>query len=297
MCIRDSRDLGGDLGHAVREDHLELHHVVLQLGEGPLQQDLAVVQDAHVVADVLQLPEVVAGDQDGGAPLADIPHDERPDLAAHDGVQAVHGLIEDEAVRHGGEGEPEGRLLLHALTEAADGPLLVQAEDVPELLPALHGEPGVEAPVETGHIPDGGGAEVVPIVRDGGDPGFQGGVLPDGLAVDGDGAGIRAVDARQVADEGGFAGPVGAHETVDTALGHRQGGVGQGGEAVKGLGEILHLDHRSATSLISASSSSCPTPRYRSSAAISRNFSVSSRRRRRSALRSGETKLPLPGTE
>ena len=37
-----------------------------------LQQHLAVAEDAHVVAHVLQLPQVVGGDQHGGPPLGHI---------------------------------------------------------------------------------------------------------------------------------------------------------------------------------------------------------------------------------
>ena len=115
---------------AVLEDHLQLDHVVLELGQGPFQQHLAVVQNAHVVAHVLQLPEVVGGDKDRGAPLGHVPQHQRPDLPPHDGIQAVHRLVENQVVRHGAEGQPEGGLLLHALAEAAEGALLVDLKDL-----------------------------------------------------------------------------------------------------------------------------------------------------------------------
>ena len=73
-----------------------------------------------------------------------------------------------------------------ALAEAAEGALLVDLEDLLAFFIPLHGEAGVKAPVEFAHVPDGGLREVIPVVGNGGDPGFQGLVLPDALAVDGE---------------------------------------------------------------------------------------------------------------
>ena len=51
-------------------------------------------------------------------------------LPPHHRVQAVHGLIQNQYLRPGAEGQLEGRLLLHALGEPANGALRGQLEDV-----------------------------------------------------------------------------------------------------------------------------------------------------------------------
>lgn len=56
-------ETGGQLRLLAAEGHLQLHGVVLQVGQAALQQHLALCHDTHVVADVLQLAEVVAGHQ------------------------------------------------------------------------------------------------------------------------------------------------------------------------------------------------------------------------------------------
>ena len=88
----------------VRKDHLELQDVVLKVGEGALQQHLSVGEDAHMVAHILQLPQVVGGDQHGGPPLGHISHEEGPHLPPHHRIQAVHRLIQHQDVRHTAQG-------------------------------------------------------------------------------------------------------------------------------------------------------------------------------------------------
>ena len=74
----------GQLGQMpVLEGHLELDHVILKVGEGPFQKYLAMGQDAHMVAHVLQLPQVVGGHQHRGPPLGHVTHQQGPDLTAH----------------------------------------------------------------------------------------------------------------------------------------------------------------------------------------------------------------------
>ena len=293
----EHRQVRRHLRHPVGEHHLQLHHVVLQLGQGPLQQHFAVVHDAHVVTDILQLPQVVGAHQDRGAPLGHVRQHQGPHLAPHHRVQAVHRLVQDQVVRHAAQGQPEGGLLLHALAEAADGPLFVQLKDLLQLFIPLHGKIGIKSPVKAHHIPDGGLEKIVPVIGDGGDPGFQGGVFPDVFAADADGARILAEDARQVADQSGFSGAVGAHQAIDTACRHRQCGAVQGGESVESLYQAVHFDHDAVTSFTRASSSCWLTPRYRSSERSSRTWVISSARRAESAAAFAAAKLPFPGTE
>ena len=54
---------------------------------------------------------------------------------------------------------------------------------------------------------------------------------------------VGAVHAGHVPDGGGFARAIGAHETVDRTLGHRQRQIFQGGKVPEGFGYILHFKH------------------------------------------------------
>ena len=177
--------IAGQLGGLrLGEGHLQLDHVVLQVGEGALQQHLAVGQDAHMVAHVLQLPQVVGADQHGGAPLGHVAHEQRPHLAAHHRVQAVHRLVQHQHLGLAAQGQPEGGLLLHPLGQAADGLLVVHVgKGLPQGLVPLAVEGGVHPPVKAGHIPGGGGGEVVQVVGDDGDLGLHRRVFKHRLAV------------------------------------------------------------------------------------------------------------------
>ena len=251
---------GKHRGLAGLPDGLELDDVLLEVREAPLQEDLPLVHDAHVVAHVLQLPEVVGGDQHRGAVFADVVHHEAPHLAAHHRVQSVHRFVQDQVSGAAGHGQPEGGLLLHPLAHAADQGLFREGEHRPEFLIAGHVEGGVKAPVEAHHVRDGGGGKGVPVVGDGGDEGLFLRALVDRGTLHQHFAAVGAVNAGEVADDGGFPRAVGAHQTVDPAAGDGDGGPVQGGEAVKGLDHVFYFDH-------------CPTPLSSISAMISLSFS------------------------
>ena len=258
---------------------------------------MAVVHDAHMVAHILQLPEVVAGHQHRSAPFRHVAHHQAPHLPAHHRVKAVHRLIQNQVVRHGGQRQPEGRLLLHPLGKPPDGALFVQIENLFQLFVPLHGEVGVEAPVKPHHVTDGGSAEIVPVVGNGGDPGFQRRVFPHVLAPQLHRAAVLPENTGEVADDGGLAGAVGAYQPVNRAGGDAEGGVIQGGEAVKGLDDVFHFNHCSYTSLMSFAASSWVMPRQRSSPSSFRKSSFRLSRRAASASAVPLTKLPFPATE
>ena len=78
------------------------------------------VHDADVIANVLQLAQVVRRDEHRCLMRGDVLENDAPDLAAHHGVEAVHRLIEHEYLGPRRKRDPEGRLLLHAARKAAD---------------------------------------------------------------------------------------------------------------------------------------------------------------------------------
>ena len=245
----------GDIAH-----NLQFVGGALHIGQAPLQEHFAVVHDAYMVADVLQLPEIVGGDQHRGAVLGHIGQQQTPDLAAHDRVQAVHRLVQHQQVRPGADAQMEGRLLLHALGEAPDGALFGQVEDLVEPIKELVVEFGVDPPVVFAHILQGCGGKIEDIVRDGADGGLDLRIFVDFFTVQGDLAAVRAVDAQQAADGGGLARTVGTNQAVDGTLGDGHGKIVQGLEITKGFCDVFQFQHIHSSFCSRAISSRRSTP-------------------------------------
>ena len=254
-----------------------------------------------MVAHVLQLPQVVGGHQHRGPPLGHVPHEQRPDLAAHHRVEAVHRLVQQQIVRPAAQRQPKRGLLLHPLGQAADGPLFVHGgECLPQLLIAVRVEGGVEPPVELHHVPGGGGGEVVQLVGYARHAGFHRRVLIDGRTLQGDFPAVLAVGPGEVAQYGGFARPVGPHQPVDGPPGHRHGQPVQGVEAIEALDHVFHFDHFDSSfpkAAHRAAISSQAIPRYNSSWTMVSSCRSSSTRRLSVTSWGRAAKLPLPGTE
>ena len=220
----------------------------IQLGKAALEQHLAAVHDADMVAHILQLAQVVAGDKDRRAALGHILQDQAPDLTAHHGVKSVHGFVQNEIVRHTAHGEPERRLLLHTLGETANELLFVQRKDGAQLFVALHIELGIEAAVEFHHVADARLHKIVPVVWNGGNAALDRHIFPHRRAVHGEGAEVLPVHAGQVAQKRGFARAVRPHKAVDSALRYGHARPVERGKAVKGFHEVANFDHFSLSS-------------------------------------------------
>ena len=199
---------------------LKLADILLQLAQAALEQHPARIYDAHAVADVLELAQVVRAHQDGRAALGHVGEQQRPDLPAHDGVEPVDRLVEDKRLGPEREGQPEGRLLLHAAREAAYGRPPVEREGPGELFEAPGVEARVFARVKAHHVVDGGLREVEDLVGYPGHARLDGGVFKNRLAVRQRLAGVGAQHARYVAQGRRLARAVRAHEAVDRARWH-----------------------------------------------------------------------------
>ena len=234
------------------EGELELDGIVLQFTQRMLKQELAAAHHAYVVAHVLQFAQVVRRDKHRCAALGNVLQDEAPHLTAHHGVEAVHRLIQNEIVRHGAHGEPEGRLFLLALAHAAQGTGLVQRKDLFELFIALCIKMRVEPTVKAHHIAQPRLHKVEPVVGNGGDARLHVHVFPDGLAVKGHAAAVLMINARQVAQQRCLARAVRPHKAVDRAARYAQIRAVERGKAVKGLFKTAYFDHFASPSLHNA---------------------------------------------
>ena len=204
--------------------HLQLHRGILQLRQAPLQQHLTLIHDAHMVTDILQLPQVMAGYQHRGTTLRHVPQQQGPHLPPHHRVQTVHRLIQNEVLRHTTHGQPEGRLLLHPLAHAPQHLAVIQGEHLLHLLVSLPGEGGVRPGVQLRHLGNGRLREIVPVVGDHHHAPLGVGVLPNGSALQQQLAAVGAVYAGKVADDGGLSGAVGANQPIYRPLGYGEGG-------------------------------------------------------------------------
>ena len=207
------------------------------------------MEEGQLVAGVLQLPEGVGGDDGGGAAVDDVVVDDLLDQTAHDRVEAVEGLVEEQVVGHGGQGQDGGGLTAHTLGEGVQIGLGIQPEGLGEIVEALTAEPLVQGVVVGRHLLHVGLGEEVEVVGDVEDLVLGGGILPDGEAVHLDTAAVGAVDTREQAEEGGLTRAVGANQAVDAGAGNGTGQVVQRDMGLgltcgaEDFGDVLGLDH------------------------------------------------------
>ena len=119
-----------------------------------------------MVTDILQLPQVVGGDDGGHIPLLHVRGEEALHRLAHHRVQPVKGLVAEQIVRPGAEAAQHRQLLFHPLGECADLAASRKAETVQQLPVAPAVEPGIAFPVKFHHIPRRAVAQKMLVVGD-----------------------------------------------------------------------------------------------------------------------------------
>ena len=220
-----------------------------QLGDGPLADDPAPVDDGHRIAGPLDLVEEMGREHDG-ATLGD----ERQDHVAHllhaRRVEPVHGLVEDEQL---GVPEQTGRHpepLAHAhrvLRHLVVGPV-GHAHPVEGGADPLPGGrlPGRRQDLEvlpTGEVPVEPG-----LVDDGAYPGQRlGAVRGDRVAEEGHRPGVGVGEPEQHPDERGLAGAVRAQVAEGTPPGDEELDAVDGDVLPEPLGQSVGLDGPVAT--------------------------------------------------
>lgn len=106
--------------------------------------DLAAADDAHPVADCIDLREHVARQHDGAALGMQVAHAVTEDLG-HQWVESVRGLVEQVEVHLACQRGDEGDLLTIALRVGRDLPRRIEIEPRDEVVPALVPVAGAEA--------------------------------------------------------------------------------------------------------------------------------------------------------
>jgi len=188
-------------------------------------ENFSVVDDGDAVTDCVRLFHVMGGEDYGNAfsaqSLDGVPHGD-----AALGIEAGTGLIEEEDLGMVGDGARD----LKALSEAAAEGLgigcgaVAEAKLVEQLSGSLSGNlfghPEVSA-MEVDIFEDGAGTiEGVVLRDDADDAAREGGMRDDVDARDLHGTGRGNCASGGNGDGGGFAGAVGAEQTVDQSSGH-----------------------------------------------------------------------------
>ncbi len=220
--------------------------LLAQVGQRALEDDLPRAHDRHAVAQLLDLPHEVAGEQDRHAAVGQAPH-ERAHVAHPGGVQAGRRLVEQEQARLADEGAGDAQPLAHAVRVAADLVLGAVAE-VDRLERLLDAGPGVAA-VEAGEQLEVAPAAQVRIeagrLDEPRDPLEGAGALAHRVAPEQLGAtGRRADQAQEHPQRRGLPGPVGPEVAVDVAGLHRQVDAVDGGEVAVALHQAPGADGR-----------------------------------------------------
>ena len=192
---------------------------------------------------------------------------------------------------------PESGLLLLSAGQFPDGLIGGDLKGRLQFLETGGIESGIDPPVKPGHVRRGGLGEEEHFIGNVSDAFLDVIVFVYRASVDGHLAGVRPVDAREMTDDGGFAGAVGADEAVDGSVRHVHIELIERGKAVKTLDHVDCFDHFASppSSLRCRISSSSDTPRNLSSRTARSRSSHLRRSSSPEISREGLTKLPLPG--
>jgi hypothetical protein len=218
------------------------------VGDVAGDDELALLEDDGLIAEVVELAEDVRGDEDGDAALAGAGEDVAQ-VAAAARVEAVGGLVEDEQARAVEQAAGDEQALAHALGQGAGGGVaLVDEVEGGEHLVDGGRELGLgelEALAEEAQVLGRRHVLVERVtVAEEADLTAQGGLVgARPHAVELDAALAGGEHGGEHAQGGRLAGAVGADEADDRAAGDREGEAADGPAlAVVGLAEVLELD-------------------------------------------------------
>ena len=218
------------------------------MAEGPAQA--SAIHDEVVGGGLIELGQVVAGDEDGGAALAGQLAQESTHLDDADRVEAVDRLVEDQQLGTGDEGDGDAQALTHAQGELPH-PLAARVgqADEPEQLvlqrrrrdaadDAVQVEivTGAHAQLQAGGLDEAAQAPQVVLGR--------AAAVARGVAEELDLAVGGRHQAADHAHEGGLARAVAADEAVDATALQAHVEILDGGPAPVALGERAGSQHR-----------------------------------------------------
>lgn len=141
----------GRQGCAFGQNHLHLCDALQRLGQVDLLAHCAFGHNPQVVANALELAQVVAGNEHRKAAFRDLFEHQAPHAPSGEGVDTVHRLVEQQDVRANGERKPDGCLRAHAAAELAERLRVVDLEALLQLEVACEVKGGEHRTVEARH--------------------------------------------------------------------------------------------------------------------------------------------------
>ena len=199
------------------------------------------MQEPHVIADILELTQVVRGDHRCQVPLLDVVCEEALHGLPHHRIEAVEGLITEKIIRAGADAEQHRKLLLHALRKGLDLPASVELEALQEPAEAVRIKIRVDPLVKCLHIVRCTVSEKIWLIRDIEASRLHPYILENRLPIEGDRAFIRLQDPCRHPEEGALPGTVRADQTEHRAVLNLRMDMIHCGHALKALGQIVRL--------------------------------------------------------
>ena len=201
------------------------------------------MQESHVVAEVLQLAQVVRCDDGRERTVAHIADQEALDRLTRNGVQPVEGFITEKILAAARQSADNGTLTLHPLGKGLDFLLVGKRKRLAQLTEACAVEARVDGPIIVLHGAQRCILEEIQLVGNEKAALLDGGILPNGLAVDGHPARIGLEHAGKNTHKGGFSRTVRADKAEYTAVAHLGADIPHRRKAVEGFGHIRCTNH------------------------------------------------------
>ena len=254
------------------------------------------MQQTHMVADVLQLAQVVARDDRRQTALRDVLREQALDRLTHDRVETVERLVAEQVIRSAAHAADDRDLFFHALGERADLARLVESEGAHQLEIALFVELFVKPAIIVFHVLRRAVREKELLIRDKEAAALDRRVLKDLFPVDPDLALVRLQNAGEHAQERRFARAVRANKAVDRGVLHLRADVIDRRDVVKTLGRVIRSDHLLSSPFCVTHAVSCASsaPSERALPARAVISALTSRSRSSRLSPTSETKFPRP---
>ena len=245
----------------------------------------------------------MARDEDRRPSLGDILEQRGQNVTAHDGIESVRGLVEDQQLSPLRQGEQDHELRLLAFRQPPEQALLVELELAEQLLCPRSIPGGIESGLEVHGLADGEGRIEMRLLGHIAHPGEHArGVVGHALAENRDLASLRTQQPQHQSDRRRLAGAVGTEEPVDRPGRDMQVEVPDLEPFPWAIAQVLELDRvrhgvfTPISSSIAACSSASDTPMRRASASSlwTRAVAWRARSRARRAGASSRTNVPAP---
>ena len=171
-------------------------------------------KQSHLVAQVLQLPQVVTAYHHGGAPLRYLLGQQLFHHQPYHRVQPVKGLIQQQVISMAAQRRQKRRLPPHPLAEGGKGLIGLQRKAPAKGVVGLHGKAGIQPPVEACQVLHGALGREIQVIAEIQNAILRRDVLKDILALQRHPAAIGAVHPAHQPHQRGFSAAVGPHQSI-----------------------------------------------------------------------------------